>query len=299
MDDIYGFLLLSLLLLLCIHLFNKTTKKRLPPGPTGLPILGNLLTIGQSPHESLAKLAKTYGPLMTVKLGMVNVVIASSADMAKEILQKNDQAFIGRPTPEAVAAEKHYNMSMVWSSGLSPHWKKIRRISKNHLFTTQRLDDLQELRHVMMRKMIARVDEAREAREPLDLGKLAFGTTLNSISNTLFSFDMLDMKSVDLIGDLKEVVSEMMDLAFKPNVADFFPFLRPFDPQGIKRGITVLYDRVHKLLGDIMEQRIRGRACVSDRCGDFMDVLLDHSEAQELNHQNINILIMVSFPLIY
>ncbi|KAL2543622.1 geraniol 8-hydroxylase-like [Forsythia ovata] len=110
----------------------KTAKKlfknkNLPPGPIGLPIIGNLLTIGDRPHDSLANLAKIYGPLMTVKLGSVNIVVASSTEMAKEILQKNDQNFLGRPIPDAVTAEKGYELSMAWLSG-GLQWKKT---SKN------------------------------------------------------------------------------------------------------------------------------------------------------------------------
>ncbi|KAK4422730.1 Geraniol 8-hydroxylase [Sesamum alatum] len=299
--DIYGFLLCSVLLSLCIHFFlstGKFKKKRLPPGPTGLPILGSLLTIGNRPHESLAKLAETYGPLMTVKFGMLNVVVASSADMAKEILQTNDQAFIGRPTLESLAVGKFRDMSLVWSSGLKPYWKKVRKICNIELFTNQRMDSLQELRHLIMKKMMARVDEAREAREPLNVGRLVFGTTVNLLSNTMFSGDMFDMKS-DGIRELKELIGGIVELGLEANVADFLPFLRPFDPQGIRRRITVLFDRLHKLLDDIIGQRVRRRASdQSDRCGDFLDVLLDHSDEhgpEELNFQNIKILFQVSF----
>ncbi|PIN18284.1 Cytochrome P450 CYP2 subfamily [Handroanthus impetiginosus] len=296
--DIYGFLLCSFLFL-CIHFFltkRKFNRKRLPPGPTGLPVLGSLLTIGNRPYESLSKLSKTYGPLMTVKFGMINVVIASSSDMAKEILQKNDQAFIGRPTPESVAAGKFYDMSMVWSSAHSLHWKKLRKICNSQLFTTQRLDSLQDLRILMMKKMIARLDEACEAKEQLHVGRLVFGTTLNFLSNTMFSGDLFDMKS-DAMVELKELMGELMEFAVKPNVADFLPFLRPFDPQGIRRGITGLYDRVHRFLDAIIDQRIRHRASndPSERFGDFLDVLLDQTEEHELSYTNIMILFMDLF----
>ncbi|KAK6130132.1 hypothetical protein DH2020_036111 [Rehmannia glutinosa] len=300
--EIYGstFLLCTPIILLCTHFLLRTlksNKKRLPPGPTGLPILGSLLSIGNRPQESLAKLAQTYGPLMTVKFGMLNVVIASSADMAKEILQKNDQAFIGRPSPEAVIAGKHHDMSLLWSSGQSPTWKKLRKICNSQLFTIQRLDTLQELRHLMMQKMIVRVDEAQETREPLNLEGLAFGTSMNFLSNTLFSGDLYDMKS-DSMRELRELICELVDLAIKPNIADYVPFLRPFDPQGVKRDISVLYDRTHILLNDIIEQRIKQRASGTERCGDFLDVLLDGSEengAENLTHTNIMILLMDLF----
>ncbi|KAL0302558.1 UNVERIFIED_CONTAM: Flavonoid 3',5'-hydroxylase [Sesamum angustifolium] len=78
---------------------SKIKKKRLPPGPTGLPILGSLPKIGERPHESLAKLAKTYGPLMTVKFGMLNVVVASSADMAKKSFIRTIRPSSAGPLP--------------------------------------------------------------------------------------------------------------------------------------------------------------------------------------------------------
>ncbi|KAG8374815.1 hypothetical protein BUALT_Bualt10G0034800 [Buddleja alternifolia] len=298
--DIYGFLLLPLLLVCISHFILGITKillfskKKLPPGPKGLPILGSLLSIGDRPHESLTKLAKTYGPLMTVKFGLVNIVIASSADMAREILQKNDQAFLGRPTPDAVAAEKNYDMSMVWASGQSPHWKKLRKICNSQVFTTQRLDKLQDLRHQMMKKMIERVDGARKTREGIHVGRLVFGTTLNLLSNTMFSGDMFDVRS-DEMKELKELIANMMELAGRPNIADYLPFLKPFDPQGIRRGMMVSYDGLHKLFDDIIGRRIKRRVCEEGRFGDFLDVLLDYTEQhgpEHLTYQNVKILLM-------
>nr|GEZ75116.1 geraniol 8-hydroxylase-like [Tanacetum cinerariifolium] len=50
------------------HCVPAVPAKRMPPGPTGLPIIGNLLDLGPKPHESLAKLSKKHGPLMTIRL---------------------------------------------------------------------------------------------------------------------------------------------------------------------------------------------------------------------------------------
>ncbi|KAK9115778.1 hypothetical protein Sjap_014725 [Stephania japonica] len=59
---------LSAFLLLCINLlWTRRRTRRIsnaPPGPTPLPLIGNLLQLGINPHESLAELAKIYGPLM-------------------------------------------------------------------------------------------------------------------------------------------------------------------------------------------------------------------------------------------
>ncbi|KAG6688792.1 hypothetical protein I3842_11G142700 [Carya illinoinensis] len=220
MENLTTCLLFPLVCLICsqalLHLrswlFNK---KKLPPGPTGFPIIGNLLAIGDTPHESLAKLAKKHGPLMTVRLG--------------EILQKNDQAFLGRAMPDAVAAEANFELSMVWLQG-DTKWIKLRKICNSQMFTTHRLEALQGLRHQMMDTLVLKVVEASETGEAINIGRLVFGTTLK----------------------LKEHVGTILEILGKPNVSDFFPLLKPFDLQGIRRTIKVSYDRLHTLLDEDM-----------------------------------------------
>ncbi|CAN1257872.1 Cytochrome P450 76T24 [Linum perenne] len=71
---------------------------KLPPGPARLPIIGNLHNVGEKPHKSLAELASVHGPLMSLKLGQVTTIVASSAEVAKEILHKHDLFVAGTDT---------------------------------------------------------------------------------------------------------------------------------------------------------------------------------------------------------
>lgn len=216
--------------------------------------------------------------------------------MAKEILQKNDQTFLGRPVPEAVTAEKGYEVSMAWISG-GPQWRKLRKICNSQIFTPQRLDAFQNLRHEMMNNMVGHVKEACLVGEGVYIGRLVFGTTLNLLSNTMFSLDMLDMKS-DAIDELKALIGKIMELAGKPNLSDYFPFLKPFDVQGIKREIKVSYDRLHDLVREMIDLRINRRGRGLDRFGDFLDVLIDYTEEQgpeALSHLDVALLLMVCF----
>ncbi|KAK6947681.1 Cytochrome P450 [Dillenia turbinata] len=285
--ELYSFLLLILLILISTHFLLRLaqhllpSKKRLPPGPIGLPIMGDLITIGDRPHESLAKLAKTHGPLMTVKLGFTTTVVACSTEMSKEILQKNDQAFIGRPVPDAVTAENGYDVSMAWLPG-GPKWRNLRKLCTSQVFTTQRLDALQSLRHQMVDKMVKRVTDASKQGEELHIGKLVFGTNLNLLSNSMFSDDILDPNlRANAIEELKELIWKIMELAGKPNLADCFPFLKPLDPQGIRRKIKVSYDRLHALLDEIIGRRLKHRENGMPRRDDFLDVLLDHTQEKD------------------
>ena len=69
----------------------------LPPGPPGLPIIGNMHQLDMSDlSDHLLCLSKRYGPLMSIHLGMVQTLIVSSADTAKEVMKTNDLNFYTR-----------------------------------------------------------------------------------------------------------------------------------------------------------------------------------------------------------
>ena len=64
----------------------KSHQLKFPPGPKPWPIIGNLNLKGSHPPKSLHILAQKYGPIMQLKFGSFPVVVASSAEMAKEFL---------------------------------------------------------------------------------------------------------------------------------------------------------------------------------------------------------------------
>ncbi|MBA0801083.1 hypothetical protein Gohar_011472, partial [Gossypium harknessii] len=90
MDLLTSSLLCPLLVWLLLQAFNsiingsKSSQQKLPPGPRRMPIIGNLIDLGDKPHRSLAKLAQIHGPVMSLKLSSLITVVVSSETMAKE-----------------------------------------------------------------------------------------------------------------------------------------------------------------------------------------------------------------------
>lgn len=92
---------LATVLVLIISRCRRNLKYRLPPGPRPWPVIGNLNLIGPLPHHFLLKLSGTYGPLMSLRFGLLPVVVGSSVNVARSILKTNDLAFIDRPRTAA------------------------------------------------------------------------------------------------------------------------------------------------------------------------------------------------------
>lgn len=142
----------TLSFLLCLFLFacsymlpDRRRRPNLPPGPPPLPIIGNIHQLGRNTHQSLAKLSKIYGPLMHLKLGTVDAIVVSSSEHAKQVLQKHDQLLSSRFQHAVTDIDGHNKMSIVWLPS-GPHWRDLRRLLKDQMFSVQRLDASQGIR---------------------------------------------------------------------------------------------------------------------------------------------------------
>ncbi|KAH9605172.1 hypothetical protein KSS87_011128 [Heliosperma pusillum] len=278
--------------------FTKSSVTNLPPGPPTIPIFGNLLILGHKPHLSLAKLAKTHGPLMTLRLGQVTTVVISSAEVAKEVLQKNDISFSNRTVVDAVRAINHHKNSLVWLR-VGPQWRNLRKMCNTHVFSSARLEASQSIRRSKVQDMISYVEKCREEGIAVDIGQLAFNTTLNLLSSTFFSVDLVDNDTNSKRArDFKDTIRCIMKEAGKPNFADYFPVLRRMDLQGIRRRMSVHFQKMVDVFNTMIEQRLKGeRPPGLIQGNDVLDALLGINQEKnaEIEPSNIPYLLLDLF----
>ncbi len=277
---------------------SKTDPKKLPPGPKPFPIIGNLLELGDKPHKSLAELAMTNGPLMSLKLGQITTVVISSASMAKEVLQTHDQLLSNRSIPDAIRAHNQHEFGLPWMP-VSPRWRNIRKICNSQLFANKILDANQNIRRKKVQELLADVHKSCLTGEAVNIGRAAFKTTLNLLSNTICSVDLADPNS-NTAKEFKELVWNIMEEVGKPNLADYFPLLRKVDPQGIRRRMTIYFGKLIDLFGIRINQRLQLRQVPgSIKKNDMLDTLLDIGEEStgETDKTQIENLFMVTISL--
>ncbi|CAN0908345.1 Geraniol 8-hydroxylase, partial [Linum grandiflorum] len=268
-------LLPTLAILLCF--LSYKTPSNLPPGPPRLPIIGNLHNLGVKPHESLAQLAKIHGPLMSLKLGQVTAIVASSPAAAKEIFQKHDQVFCYRPLIQAFCACDHHQFSVTLLP-LGSKWRNLRKVCNTHLFTTQKLDSNWELRRTIIEGLVESVRQNACEGKAVDIGRAFFGTSFRAMSMMVLSLDLTDEGSEDVM-EFIEVTRGIMDESAKPNLGDYFPFLGGLDLQGIRRRSWSYYRKALNLFRRIIEERLKNRKSEGYVTGnDMLDTLLDMNE---------------------
>ncbi|WOH03424.1 hypothetical protein DCAR_0622821 [Daucus carota subsp. sativus] len=284
-------------LILVQYLFGLYARSKLPPGPIGLPLFGNLLQIGPKPHKSLAQLAREYGPLMRIQLGSVTNVVVSSSEVAREIFQTHDAEFSGRSVPDAVAGGlQNHDVAMPWISA-GDQWRTLRKALSIYLTNPKKLDKLQELRLRVVKKMVDHVREISRRGEVVDIGKLAFTTALNQMSNTCFSVDVADFGSNQDVNGFHYAVNTVMEVDGKMNFSDYFPWLKKFDPQGIRKDAKAAYGWLDKLCEKFIMQRMSHRESNLPPHGDLLDSFLDFRQDNPVGFdvKQIKVLLMDLF----
>ncbi|XP_011787366.1 PREDICTED: cytochrome P450 2C9-like [Colobus angolensis palliatus] len=121
-------LVLCLCCLLLLSLWRQRSGRgKFPPGPTPLPVIGNILKIDiKDVSKSLTNLSKVYGPVFTLYFGLERMVVLHGYEVVKEALIDLGEEFSGRGhSPLFERANRKFGI--IFSNG--KRWKEIRRFS--------------------------------------------------------------------------------------------------------------------------------------------------------------------------
>ncbi|XP_031490189.1 flavonoid 3'-monooxygenase CYP75B137-like [Nymphaea colorata] len=246
--------------------YFRRQNSRLPPGPSGWPLIGSLPALGAMPHHSISELAKRYGPILSLRLGTTTVVAACSASAAREFLKHNDANFLSRPS-NAVSKHMPYGShDMVWAEH-GPRWRSLRKICAVHLFSNTALDDFRIVREKEVGILAASLARAGEVGEIVGVGEAVHLCIANVLGKVLIGRRLFE--GGEDAREYREMVLEGMQLLGVFNIGDFVPSLEWMDLMGVAKKM-----KVHHRRHDGFMQRIMDEHAFSSLQGDFLSVLL-------------------------
>ncbi|KAJ4754509.1 Cytochrome P450 [Rhynchospora pubera] len=178
-------------LLLCLQYLKiknaakSQSKIKLPPGPSTIPFFGNLHHLAKScPHHALHDLARTHGPIMLFHAGVINLLVLSSSEAAKEVMKVQDAKFSNRPTLTATKAILYGCTDIAFSSG--PYWRQLRRICVTELLSTKRVKYFSSIRQYEIHCMLKTLSTFSNDSTPVNLGAKASELTNNIVLRAAF-----------------------------------------------------------------------------------------------------------------
>ena len=140
-------LLLTLILLTYLtSLYQGRQLLPLPPGPSGIPLVGNLFDvlraakIGEQ-HLLFEKWAREYGELYRVKIGPITQFMVNSDVAVKAIFDKPAGVSANRPT--WLVSREHIcnNWNVLLINADTPRWKLQRKVTWSNVGSIPRADD--------------------------------------------------------------------------------------------------------------------------------------------------------------
>nr|GMC94692.1 cytochrome P450 CYP736A12-like [Ipomoea batatas] len=253
--------------------FLKNRRKRLPPSPRRLPILGHLHLVGKTPHQDLQKLAKIHGPIMHLRLGFVDNIIVSSPQAAELFLKTHDLNFASRPPSEAAKYMGYGQKDMVFGE-YGPFWRNMRKLCTLELLSNAKINSFQSMRREELRLLIESCKQAAKTGEAVDLSAKVSSMSADMSCRMVFGKKYED-KDLGEKG-FKAVIQESVHLTGLPNLGDYFPYLGKLDIQGLTKrmkAVAKLFDQFFERIIDEHELAQKGGNTQTTK--DFVDIMLE------------------------
>ncbi|XP_047327595.1 flavonoid 3',5'-hydroxylase 1-like [Impatiens glandulifera] len=271
------------------------SRRKFPPGPIGFPLVGTLPYLGSMPHVALAQMANKYGPIMFLKVGTCDMVVASSPESARSFLKTLDMNFSNRPLDGGPTHLAYNGQDMVFAD-YGHRWRMLRKLSNVHMLGQKALDDWTRVRENEVGQMLRAMIESSQREELVVVPDMLSYTTANMIGQAMMSRRVFETKGSES-NEFKDMVVELMTIAGYFNIGDFIPILEPLDLQGLKRKMKCLHKKFDVLITKLIKEH-KLTTHERKRRPDFVDALLSCEEKsgdERLSNTNIKALILNLF----
>ncbi|KAM5145973.1 cytochrome P450 2H2-like [Mantella aurantiaca] len=267
------------LLIYFIKWWMNVKKKDLPPGPTPLPLLGNILQLSTTEMPTaMVKLSEKYGSVYTIYISNIRAVVLIGYDTVKEALIDHSDVFSDRG--EIDITELYFkDFGIIMSNG--ERWKIMRRFS------------LTTLRNFGMGKRSVEERIQEEARCLRDTFLMNKDKLINpnyllrlAVSNVICSivfgerFDYEDVKFLNLMKLMHEIVTLMNSTAVQ--LVNLFPTLMKYVP-GPHKKLLQHFAKLKDFLRDMVKAH---KETFDENCPrDFIDSFLLKMEEEKNNQK--------------
>lgn len=215
---------------------------------------------------------------MRLRLGSVPVIVISSPDVAREVLQTQATAFLSRPRTSAVTYALFGSLAFSFAP-YSPQWRLVRQLCATHLLSNKSLESMKPIIANEVEILVRSVYEDTKLGEVSLLPRVKFAAN-NIISRMAFGKRFSELVSSDQTSptNFGDLLQEVVYLLGVFNIGDFIAFLQWLDLQGFVKRMKAVGTKLSAICQEILDVRREGRGATPGPPKDVLDVLMSVSE---------------------
>ncbi|KAF8075301.1 cytochrome P450 oxidoreductase [Lyophyllum atratum] len=211
------------LAVLSLYLFSQKIRNRsLPPGPRGLPIVGNMFDMPKEYEwEHWAKHKDLYGPISTVNVLSTRVIIINDLQTALDLLETKSSIYSNRPTFPFAGEIIGWNRQMILSQ-YNERFRLMRKHFKAYAGTKSAIAPYKNVQEMETKYFLARVLE--NPNSVLEQIRRSAGSIFLKLSHGY----TIDTSGPDTLVELVENASKEFHTATLPGewLIDAIPWMR-------------------------------------------------------------------------
>ncbi|XP_075507759.1 cytochrome P450 76A1-like [Primulina tabacum] len=294
-------LLVASILFLLRHQRRSPTR-RLPPGPPGWPVFGNMFDLGSMPHKTLAGLQKDYGPVVWLRIGSINTMVLLTAETAAELFKNHDANFAERTIIEVMKAHD-FHKAAVSLAPYGQYWRVMKRVMTVEMLVHKKINETAAIRRRCIADMVEWIGnestDTTASAAGIHVARFVFLASFNMLGNLMLSRDLVNPESTEG-SDFFAAMVELMEWSGHPNIVDLFPWLKWLDPQGLRRKAEEGMGKTIKIVGQFVAERLKEQNDAEGK-KDFLEVLLESegngrkNGGDKISDHDLNIMIMEVF----
>ncbi|OMP01112.1 Cytochrome P450 [Corchorus capsularis] len=206
---------------------------------------------------------------MSIRLGYVPTIVVSSPQAAELFLKTHDIIFAGRPKVQVSEVVSYGTKGLAFAQ-YGSYWRTVRKWCTLQLLSASKVEFFAPVRRMELESLVKLLMNAAAAGEVVDISaKVA--ELIEDIT-----YKMIIGRSKDDEFDLKPLIQEGLRLSGTFNIADYVPFLAPFDLQGLMPRFRAIRKGCDEFLEKIIDEHQKRNKGQPNQHGDFVDVMLSY-----------------------